>query len=676
MDERRAARGRRWPALIAATFLVAFLAPLDGAAAATLTVAATVETASAPSVGDAMDDTAIWIHPTNPALSTVIATDKSTTGGLVVYDLSGNQLFFYADGRLNNVDVRYNFPLGGTTVALVGATNRDADRIDFYKVNETDRSLTKVGSVSTMPTIALPRGFALYHSPDSGKYYAFVTDRNSGFVAQYELNGTTGSVAGTLVRGFSNGGPSEGLAADDELKRVYSAQEDVGGIRRYGAEPGDGAVRVKVDSTTESGGNLTQDTKGLSIYYGTGGSGYLLAASQGNNTFQVYRRGDNAFVGSFKIVAGNGIDEVTGQDGIDVTNFPLGPGFPQGVFISQDTSNPGFNQNNKLVPWQSIANAFNPPLVIDTGFDPRTIGGGAPAPDTTPPETIIDSGPTGKTKTTTATFTFSADEAATFECKLDASAFSACTSPRTYSVGNGFHKLKVRATDTSNNIDLTPAKRKWTVDPTTPPPPADIRRESTATAVNLTPTNTLTVARPANTTAGDVLVACLASNGSTVPGVPAGWTSLMSNTSIPNPRVFGYYKVATASEPDSYSWALSKVVQSAGGIARYSGVSNGGVLAAFPTTAASATISSVATVPAVTTTAPNAMVVGCMSVNSSYATLTITGPVGMAEAWDLEGKRQELDDATQATAGSSGARSWTFNAARGWAGWLAALRPA
>lgn len=362
------------PALIAVAVFVALMAPIEGAAAATIPVTATVETAPAHNTGDAMDDTAIWIHPTNPALSTVIATDKSLGGGLVVYDMSGNELFFYADGQLNNVDVRYNFPLGGASVALVGATNRAANRIDFYKVNEGDRSLTKVGSVSTAAKIVLPRGFALYHSPASGKYYAFVTDRNSGFVAQYELNGSTGSVTGAFVRGFSNGGPSEGLAADDELKLLYSAQEDVGGIWRYGAEPGDGAVRVMVDSTTENGGNLTQDVKGLSIYYGTGGSGYLLAASQGNGTFQAYRRGDNAFAGSFKIVAGNGIDEVTGEDGIDLTNFPLGPGFPQGVFISQDTANPGGNQNNKLVPWQSIANAMSPPLIVDTGFDPRQIG--------------------------------------------------------------------------------------------------------------------------------------------------------------------------------------------------------------------------------------------------------------------------------------------------------------
>ncbi len=47
----------------------------------------------------------------------------------------------------------------------------------------------------------------------------------------------------------------------------------------------------------------------------------------------------------------------------------------------------------------------------------------------------------------------------------------------------------------------------------------------------------------------------------------------------------------------------------------------------------------------------------------------------MTQRWDLGGKRQEFDDAIQATAGSSGGKTWTFSAAREGAVWLAALRP-
>jgi hypothetical protein len=87
----------------------------------------------------------------------------------------------------------------------------------------------------------------------------------------------------------------------------------------------------------------------------------------------------------------------------------------------------------------------------------------APA-DTTAPETTISNGPTGTTTQTSATFTFSANETATFECSLDGVPFAACASPVTYNdlaVGN--HTFAVRATDAAGNVDQSPATRAWTI---------------------------------------------------------------------------------------------------------------------------------------------------------------------------------------------------------------------
>ena len=182
------------------------------------------------------------------------------------------ELFYYPDGRMNNVDVRYNFLLGGSRVGLVGVSNRSRS-LDFYKVNVADRSLTKVGSFAPGSDITTPRGFALYHSPVTGKYSAYVTD--SGKTEQWELDGSSGSVTGRLVRKWTLSGPahSEGLVTDDEMGRLYVAQEDAGGIWRYGAEPGDSTAGTRVVSTTENGGDIAQDIKGIAIYYGGGGAG-------------------------------------------------------------------------------------------------------------------------------------------------------------------------------------------------------------------------------------------------------------------------------------------------------------------------------------------------------------------------------------------------------------------
>ena len=67
------------------------------------------------------------------------------------------------------------------------------------------------------------------------------------------------------------------------------------------------------------------------------------------------------------------------------------------------------------------------------------------------------------------------------------------------------------------------------------------------------------------------------------------------------------------------------------------------------------------------------MLVGCMSVNSSSVTLTPPSP--LTQAVETGDRRFELADGVQATVGASGPKTWTFSAARDWAGWLVALRP-
>jgi 3-phytase len=126
-----------------------------------------------------------------------------------------------------------------------------------------------------------------------------------------------------------------------------------------------------VDATGPAG-HLTADVEGLTLYYASDGSGYLIASSQGSSQFVIYRRtGDNAYVLTFEITAGNGIDRVSTTDGIDVINVNLGPAFPAGVFVVQDDKNDGGLQNFKLVPWPTIANAGHPALAIDLSWDPR-----------------------------------------------------------------------------------------------------------------------------------------------------------------------------------------------------------------------------------------------------------------------------------------------------------------
>ncbi len=309
-------------------------------------VTATVETAPVPNQGDAADDPAIWVDTKDPARSLIIGTDKQ--GGLAVYDLEGKELQYMADGQLDNVDLRDGFLLGGQSVPLVTASNRSDNTISIYKLNTETRKLENVAARKITTVTAY--GCCMYRSEKTGKYYYFVTAK-SGAVEQWELFAAGGKVDAKKVRSLKAATTVEGCVADDELGFFYLAEE-ARGIWKFGAEPDAGTKGNLIDET--GGGRLVADVEGLAIAYGKNGEGYLIASSQGNHTFVVYKReGNNEYVKTFRIVAGD-MDGVEETDGIEVTTANLGPSFPNGVFVVQDGINDKGNQNFKLVPWDSI----------------------------------------------------------------------------------------------------------------------------------------------------------------------------------------------------------------------------------------------------------------------------------------------------------------------------------
>lgn len=148
---------------------------------------------------------------------------------------------------------------------------------------------------------------------------------------------------------------------------------------------------------------------------------------------------------------------------LDKIAFAPGLGTP---FLRSDTD---VNINNVASTKQPLTNASG--LVVIAGDDHTKrywTGVLALGADTTPPETTIDSGPSGTTGSTAATFAFSSSEAgSTFACSIDGGATVPCNSPVTFSgLAAGTHMFSVRATDGAGNADATPAERAWTVEPT------------------------------------------------------------------------------------------------------------------------------------------------------------------------------------------------------------------
>lgn len=340
------------------------------AAPTTVRPEARAETEPVPHKDDAADDPAVWIHPQDRTLSLILGTDKR--GGLHSYNMDGSKHELVSSGsRPNNVDVLYGFKLDGRAVDLAVASVRAGkkDKGMGVKVWAIDAATRRLSDVTEGESIRVlggkePGGVCGYRSARTGRFHFFVTGEK-GQVEQYELaDAGGGKIAGKQVRAIKVGSHAEGCVADDELGFLYVAEEEVG-IWKFGAEP-DAGEKGKLVARVGDGG-LTAHVEGLTIYYAEQGRGYLIASSQGNNTFKVYERaGENRYVLTIDPKGGR-IDDVNDTDGICVTSCPTSKQFAQGVFIVQDGENAGGNQNFKLYAWEDVAGTQ---LLIDTAWRP------------------------------------------------------------------------------------------------------------------------------------------------------------------------------------------------------------------------------------------------------------------------------------------------------------------
>ena len=374
------------------------------------------------------DDPAIYVHPNNPDQSLVISTLKDA--GLAVYDLNGQTLqtifpVIPGDVRYNNIDIVYDFQIGNEKVDLAVITDRANDTLAIWRIDPQTRQLTNVTASSlSNPATSIfgvddgektAYGLATYTNPNTGQAYAFVSQGDGDKISQIELipnpDGTVGGFTSRIIPlpipedQELEDAQVEGMVVDQELGVLYASQENFG-IWKFDAGVDGSTEGILID---EIGENLQADVEGLTIYYADNDNGYLLASSQGNNTFAVYEReGDNEFIGNFFIGEFNNIDSTEESDGADVINIPLGNNFPQGLLVVQDGSNEleviqqdpvdgeiqNFNTNFKFIPWENVANAFEDPLTIDRlSYHPRQVSNslinGIASGDTTQTSTVL-----------------------------------------------------------------------------------------------------------------------------------------------------------------------------------------------------------------------------------------------------------------------------------------------
>lgn len=174
--------------------------------------------------------------------------------------------------------------------------------------------------------------------------------------------------------------------------------------------------------------------------------------------------------------------DLTPPDTSILSNPPALTNNPSATFTFTETEFPtAFECQLDSGSWSGCTSPMNYPAVSEgahtfqvRGIDPA--GNADPTPasfswtlDTTPPDTTITADPGASTSSTSATFAFTSNEGTvTYECSLDGGAFSACTSPASYSsLAVGAHTFAVRASDPFQT-DPSPAAFAWTIDQTPP----------------------------------------------------------------------------------------------------------------------------------------------------------------------------------------------------------------
>lgn len=310
------------------------------------------------------DDPTIWIHPTDPARSVVIGTDKSSSkGGLFVWDLDGRLLQYIPLRHPNNVDLRRDINVDGRLVDIVAVNLRPDRQIKVYEVNPTNGWLTDLTTTNGIhtPELRSPYGFCLYRRPADGAVFAIESSassrRGQKNLFQYRLEGDgLGRVKGTFVRVIGTNSIQsvvEGLVADDDLGHLYASDENKA-VRKYRADPDAGDDSLITSFAMKQDG-IRGDREGLALYKCPDGTGYLLLSSQGNATVKVYRReGEPGEPHRHPLLATIKTTGSSQTDGLDVTSSAAGTNFPSGFIIKHNAR----KKNFALYSWEDVAQSF------------------------------------------------------------------------------------------------------------------------------------------------------------------------------------------------------------------------------------------------------------------------------------------------------------------------------
>ncbi|MEK6273460.1 MAG: Ig-like domain-containing protein [Actinomycetota bacterium] len=402
-------------------------------------------------------------------------------------------------------DGEFNLPSGVATDSSSNVYVADTTNNRIQKFNSTGGFLTKWGSLGTGTSqFNGPQGIATDSSSN-----VYVADTTNNRIQKFNSTGTYITQWGSAGAGDGQFSLPSGVATDSS-GNVYVA--DAGNSRIQKFDPS-GTFIAKWGSAGAGNGQF-----GTTLDVATGSHGNVIVADGTNNRIQKFRP-SGTFITTWGSL-GTGTSQFNGPSGVAVastdhvyvvdrvnnriqkfhetdtsppdTTIDTGPSgltndtSPSFTFSSTDPSllSPGFECSLDAAEWASCTSPKAYSSLSDGAhtFQVRAVdaaGNPDPSPasqsftvDATPPDTTIDSGPSGLINDATPTFGFSSEPGASFQCRFDSDPFGACSGPgdthTASALADGFHTFYVRAVDAAGNPDPSPASQSFTVDATDP----------------------------------------------------------------------------------------------------------------------------------------------------------------------------------------------------------------
>ncbi len=179
--------------------------------------------------------------------------------------------------------------------------------------------------------------------------------------------------------------------------------------------------------------------------------------------------------------------------------------------------------------------------------------------------------------------------------------------------------------------------------------------------------SSLSIARPAGVTSGDLMLASVVYRGNGSITAPAGW-AIARDVANGGSHMTTFTRRASGTEAASYTFAVATTNGICGGITAWRGPTG------IDASSGASGTGTAATAPSVTTTGTNRALV---AVYGHIGAVTYTPPSGMAERYDVKTPSGSYfasntqATAMQALAGASGTRTATSSSAAG--GWMAQL---